>query len=99
MRSDNSNGSRAAPARGVMALLVVLAMGLGLLASPAAAAPFAYVANSDETVSVIDTATTPRPWWPRSRRSWGDCVAFPSEVESPSLQMGNTPMSRAIEFW
>jgi YVTN family beta-propeller protein len=36
----------------------MLAMGLGLLASPAAAAPFAYVANN-ETVSVIDTATTP----------------------------------------
>jgi YVTN family beta-propeller protein len=44
--------------RGVNALGVVLAMGLGLLASPAAAAPFAYVTNAvDDTVSVIDTAT------------------------------------------
>ena len=35
-----------------------LAMGLGLMARPAAAAPFAYVTNSyDSTVSVIDTAT------------------------------------------
>ena len=35
-------------------------MGLALAASPAAAAPFAYVTNSlDNTVSVIDTATHP----------------------------------------
>jgi YVTN family beta-propeller protein len=58
LRSNNGNGSRAAPARGFMALWAMLVMGLGLLASPAAAAPFAYVANN-ETVSVIDTATTP----------------------------------------
>jgi YVTN family beta-propeller protein len=33
-------------------------MGLGLLARPAEAAPFAYVVNfNDGTVSVIDTAT------------------------------------------
>ncbi|MGB6175422.1 MAG: hypothetical protein WBF43_03555, partial [Methylocella sp.] len=71
MRNNNSNGNRAASARGFMALFAILvAMGLGLLASPAAAAPFAYVANGlDNTVSVIETATHPRLWWPRSR--WG----------------------------
>ncbi len=40
------------------ALCAVLAMGLGLMASPAEAAPFAYVANANSNnVSVIDTAT------------------------------------------
>ena len=61
MYNYNSNGSRAAPARGFMALLAMLAMGLGLMASPAEAAPFAYVTNFDKAgqavVSVIDTAT------------------------------------------
>jgi YVTN family beta-propeller protein len=58
MHSNNSNRSRAASARGFAALCAVLAMGLGLTASPAAAAPFAYVTNeTDGTVSVIDTAT------------------------------------------
>jgi YVTN family beta-propeller protein len=58
MHSDCGNGSCAASARGFMALFAVLAMGLGLMASPAAAAPFAYVTNADSsTVSVIDTAT------------------------------------------
>jgi YVTN family beta-propeller protein len=59
MDSHNSDPSRAATARaGFMALFAVLAMGLGLLASPAEAAPFAYVVNNgDNTVSVIDTAT------------------------------------------
>ena len=59
MHSNNSNGSRAAWAGGFMAFFAVtLAMGLGLIARPAAAAPFAYVTNSyDSTVSVIDTAT------------------------------------------
>jgi hypothetical protein len=47
---NNSNHSRAASARGFMALFAVLAMGLGVLASPAEGAPFAYVAN--------DTANT-----------------------------------------
>ncbi len=46
MRSDNSNASRAASARGFMAFCVMLAMGLGVLARPAEAAPFAYVTNS-----------------------------------------------------
>ena len=60
MYSNNSNGSRAASARGFVALCAVLAMGLGLMAQPAAAAPFAYVANIDSnTVSVIDTGTNP----------------------------------------
>ncbi|MGA7384174.1 MAG: YncE family protein, partial [Methylocella sp.] len=41
-----------------MALWVILAMGLGLMARPAEAAPFAYVANvASNSVSVIDTAT------------------------------------------
>jgi YVTN family beta-propeller protein len=59
MDSHNSDASRAATARaGFMALFAVLAMGLGLLASPAEAAPFAYVVNNgDNSVSVIDTAT------------------------------------------
>jgi YVTN family beta-propeller protein len=58
MCSNNSNGSRAAPARGFMALFAVLAMGLGAMASPAEAAPFVYVSNGgDNTVSVIDAAT------------------------------------------
>ena len=60
MHSDNSNGSRAAWARGIAALFAMLAMGLGLLAS-AAAAPFAYVpgAGAGANVYVIDTATHP----------------------------------------
>jgi YVTN family beta-propeller protein len=59
MYSNNSNRSRAALARGFMALWAVLALGLGLMASPAEAAPFAYVPNNGYpgTVSVIDTAT------------------------------------------
>lgn len=71
MRRKNSCVSRAFWARGFVALFaIILAMGLGLMASPAAAAPFAYVTNGAEpagTVSVIDTATNPRPWRPRSR--------------------------------
>ena len=61
MYSNNSNGNGAARARGFMALFAMLAMGLGLMASPAEAAPFAYVTNFDKAfqavVSVIDTAT------------------------------------------
>jgi YVTN family beta-propeller protein len=60
MRSNISNGSRAALVRGFMALWVVLAMGLALAASPAEAAPFAYVTNTNShDVSVIDTAANP----------------------------------------
>jgi YVTN family beta-propeller protein len=58
MSSNNSNRSRAGWARGFVALCAVLTMGLGMMARPAEAQPFAYVANSgDNTVSVIDTAT------------------------------------------
>jgi YVTN family beta-propeller protein len=61
MNSYHSNGSRAAPARGFMTLLAMLAIGLGSMASPADAAPFAYVTNFDNAgraiFSVIDTAT------------------------------------------
>jgi hypothetical protein len=45
MHNYYSNRGRAAPARGFMALFaIMLAMGLGLMARPAEAAPFAYVA-------------------------------------------------------
>ena len=59
MYRNNSNGNGASRARGFMALFaIMLAMGLALMASPAEAAPFAYVTNADaNTVSVIDTAT------------------------------------------
>ena len=63
MFNNNSNASGPSRARGFAALCAVLAMGLGLMASPAAAAPFAYVANEGTyiaapgNVSVIDTAT------------------------------------------
>ena len=59
MYRHHRNGRRAASARGFMALFAALAMGLGLAASEAEAAPFAYVANGSNpgTVSVIDTAT------------------------------------------
>ena len=59
MHSNNGNRSRTASTRGFMALFaIMLTMGLGALASPAEAAPFAYVVNNgDNTVSVIDTAT------------------------------------------
>jgi YVTN family beta-propeller protein len=56
--NTNNNRGRAAWARGFIPLFAVLAMGLALAASPAEAAPFAYVTNSnDNTVSVIDTAS------------------------------------------
>ena len=46
MHSNNRNGCRTAPVRGFMALCaIMLAMGLGAMAPPAGAAPFAYVAN------------------------------------------------------
>jgi YVTN family beta-propeller protein len=58
MHSNNSNGNGTAWARGFAVLWAVLAMGLGLAAFPAEAAPFAYIANGNSnTVSVIDTAT------------------------------------------
>ena len=55
---DNSKPGRAEPVRRFMAAGAVLAMGLGLAAQPAEAAPFAYVTNSGaNTVSVIDIPT------------------------------------------
>jgi YVTN family beta-propeller protein len=58
MYNNNSNRSRAALAWGFMALFAGLAMGLGAMASPAEAQPFAYVTNrGTNNVSVIDTAT------------------------------------------
>jgi YVTN family beta-propeller protein len=62
MHRNNSNRSRAGWTRGFMALFAMLAMGLGLTARRAEAAPFAYVSNyglhgEGSTVSVIDTAT------------------------------------------
>jgi YVTN family beta-propeller protein len=62
MYNNSGNGTRAAPARGFVALCAMLALGLASMARPAAAAAFVYVANSadgDGTVSVIDTATNP----------------------------------------
>jgi YVTN family beta-propeller protein len=57
MYSNSRNGSRAVRAPGFMTLFAVVAMGLASMASPAAAAPFAYVTNNgDGTVTVIDTA-------------------------------------------
>ena len=86
MYSNNSNGSRAARARGFMALCAMLAMGLGLMASPAEAAPFAYVTNGDDsTVSVIDTATN---------TVVATVPVGNDPLGSPSPRMGNTPMSR-----
>jgi hypothetical protein len=86
MQSNDSNGSRASWARGFAALWAMLAMGLGAMASKAEAAPFAYVANGNSNnVSVIDTATTPRPSWPRFR--WGL-----APLGSPSPRTGNTSM-------
>jgi YVTN family beta-propeller protein len=58
MGSDNGKGSGAEWARGFVAFCAMLTVGLGLMAAPAAAAPFAYVANeTSNNVSVIDTAT------------------------------------------
>ena len=90
MYNNNSSRSRAASARGFMALFaILLAMGLGLMARPAEAAPFAYVANSnDNTVSVIDTASN-KAVGTRSR--WGI-----APLGSPSPRTGNTSLSRMM---
>ena len=45
MYSNNCNGSGAAWERGFVAVCATLAMGLGLMARPAEAQPFAYVTN------------------------------------------------------
>ena len=91
MYSNNRNGGRATRGRGFGALLaIMLAMGLGLVAQPAEAAPFAYVTNSGaNTVSVIDiptnkvVATVPVGFFPQ---------------ELPSLRMGNTLMSQIFSL-
>src|ERR1700724_283862 len=59
MYSNNSKHRGATSAQVFMArFTIMLAMALGLIALPAAAAPFVYVVNEgDGTVSVIDTAT------------------------------------------
>jgi YVTN family beta-propeller protein len=86
MDSNNTNGSRAAWARGFMALFALLVAGLGLMASRAEAAPFAYVTNFiDGTVSVIDTATN---------TVVATVAVGPPPLGSPSPLTGNTPMSR-----
>ena len=90
MHRNNSNSSGAASARGFMALWAVLAMGLGLMASPAEAAPFAYVTNfNGGTVSVIDTATNP-PSVVATVPVGGDPLRLPSP------RTGNTSMSRIL---
>ena len=77
MRSNNSNGSRVASARGFMALFaIVLAMGLASgFARRKRRLSSADVANSgDNTVSVIGTATNTVVGISRSRRGfpyWG----------------------------
>ena len=58
MQGNNSERSRALWARGFAALWAVLVLAVAFSVRPAEAAPFAYVANTnDNTVSVIDTAT------------------------------------------
>jgi YVTN family beta-propeller protein len=57
MQNDNSHGSCASVTRGFIALFAMLSMGLASMASPADAAPFAYVVNAGSSVSVIDIGT------------------------------------------
>jgi YVTN family beta-propeller protein len=65
MYNHNNNGRRTAWAQGFMAFFAMLAMGLGMMARPAEAQPFAYVTtqhtvapyNQVGTVTVIDTAS------------------------------------------
>jgi len=58
MHGNNSKASRAVSMRGFMGIFAIQVMRLGLMDSPAEAAPFAYISNSN-SVSVIDTATHP----------------------------------------
>jgi YVTN family beta-propeller protein len=96
MYSNNINGSGAASARGFMVLFaIMLAMGFASMASPAAAAPFAYVTHGAGTVSVIDTATNP-PSVVATVPVGGGSGGSPTG--SPSPRMGNTPMSRIKPF-
>jgi len=58
MRGNRSLGGRAFWAKEIAALWATLVFAIGLSAWPAAAAPFAYIANHDSrNVSMIDTAT------------------------------------------
>jgi YVTN family beta-propeller protein len=58
MQNNHSNGSCASVTRGFVALFAMLAIGLASMASPADAAPFAYVGNTtSNNVSEFDTAT------------------------------------------
>ena len=57
MYNNKGKGSRAAWARPFAVLFAVLAIGLGLMARPVEAAPFAYVTNEQAGVFVIDTVT------------------------------------------
>jgi YVTN family beta-propeller protein len=58
MPSINCKGSRTLRGQGFAALWAIMCvMGLGAMASTAEAAPFAYVADYSNNVSVIDTAT------------------------------------------
>ena len=54
------DGRRPLRDRGVLALVAIMAMGMGLLAMPSTAAAFLYVANTGaNTVTVFDTTTSP----------------------------------------
>ena len=57
MHANSSNETRALWARGFMAVWLALTMALALSTWPAEAAPFVYVTNHANNVSVIDTAT------------------------------------------
>jgi hypothetical protein len=65
----------------VAALLALLAMGLAAMAS-AEAAPFAYVTNGSNNVSVIDMAT--------------NTVVGKTSVVGTPIQVGNGPQAVAV---
>jgi len=90
MNSNESNGSCALLARGVMALAAMLVLFMGLMARPVEAAPFAYVTNYGSgnaagTLSVIDTAT--------NMVVATVTVGTSPTAVGPSPRMGNTPTS------
>jgi YVTN family beta-propeller protein len=88
MQNDNSHGSCASVRRGFIALFAMLAMGLGLMARPTEAAPFAYVANeTSNNVSVIDTATN---------TVVATVPVGITPLGSPLPRMGNTYTSRVV---
>ena len=91
MHSNNNDRRRVSWARGFMALCAGLATGLGVMASAAEAAPFAYVTNvGSNNVSVIDTATNIVVATIPVAGVGGAGVGG-----SPSRRTGNTPTSRA----